>query len=218
MWHASTVPTSSVVPGSSRTATARTARSRRTRAALVAAVRDELRANGGFTAATVAARAGCSPATFYSHFGTKDDALTAAFAQTLDDLVDNTRSDLTVDTISAAGTASAIAEFVERQAEFFRVESLVFRTALSRLSDHRPLREAYRRAEGRTLDHLRTLFAELERREVIATAAPDRLAEAFMIASQGLNNPRALRPDAVDLRRSLATGLGAMLEGTRGHR
>ncbi len=179
-------------------------------------MRDELRETGGFTADAVAARAGCSPATFYSHFGTKDDALTAAFSRTLDDLVDRSVADLTVEGITTLGPGDAIAEFVERQTEFFRVESLVFRTALSRLSDHRPLREAYRAAEERTLAHLVGLFTELHDRGLIETDAPDRLAEAFMIASQGLNNPRALRPEATDVRRSLAAGLGAMLAGTGG--
>ena len=196
--------------GSPRTGQTLTARSRRTRVALVAGVRAELQSSGTFTAETVAVRAGCSSATFYSHFGNKNDALAAGFTQTLDDLVDGIAERLTVEALTADldGTVHA---FVEWQADFFRVESLVFRTAISQLPSHRPLRHAYRRAEERTLELLTERFAELAEAGTIPTADPERVAEAFMVASQGVNNPRALRTDADDLRRSLSTGIAAML-------
>jgi hypothetical protein len=38
------------------------------------------------------------------------------------------------------------------------------------------------------------------------------LAEAFMIASQGINNPRALRSEAVGQRAALAAGISGMLK------
>lgn len=204
------MPTSTTRPGTPRTGKTLTARSRRTRVALVAGVRAELQSSGTFTAETVAARAGCSSATFYSHFGNKNDALAAGFTQTLDDLVDGIGERLTVEALTADldGTVHA---FVEWQADFFRVESLVFRTALSHLPTHRPLRHAYRRAEERTLELLTERVAALAEAGTIAARDPERVAEAFMIGSQGINNPRALRTDAGDLRRSLATGLAAML-------
>ncbi len=201
-----------------RTGQTRTARSRRTRAALVGGLRAELRTAGGFTAETVAERAGCSAATFYSHFGTKNDALAAAFTQTLDDLVDGIDLRLSVDALTRDLEAT-IRDFVDWQADFFRLETLVFRTALSQLPSHRVLRDAYRRAEERTLELLTDRFTDLGDAGTISTGDPALLAEAFMVASQGINNPRALRPDAVDVRRSLATALGAMLVeggGTRG--
>lgn len=178
--------------------------------ALVAGVRAELQSSGTFTAETVAVRAGCSSATFYSHFGNKNDALAAGFTQTLDDLVDGIGERLTVEAMTADLDATLHA-FVEWQADFFRVESLVFRTALSQLSSHRPLRHAYRRAEERTLEMLTARFAELAAAGTIPATDPARVSEAFMIGSQGTNNPRALRADAADLRRSLAIGLAAML-------
>lgn len=175
------------------------------------AVRDELRVRGEFTASAVAARAGCSEATFYSHFGSKDDALAAAFVQTLDDLVDQSIAGLTPDRVAADGLPATVVRFVDQQADFFGVESLVFRAALSRLPSHRPLRDAYRAAEERTLEHLEALFTELDRRGILTVDAPARLAESFLVASQGINNPRALRRNATDIRRSLAIALTAML-------
>ncbi len=178
----------------------------------MAAVRDDLRSGGSFTADTVAARAGCSPATFYSHFGTKDDALTAAFEQTLADLVDGSTRQLTVERFEREGVTPTVLAFVEWQATFFRLESLVFRTALSRLPDHQPLRAAYRSAEQHTLDHLSAVFAELQQAGSVNRADESAaLAEAFMIASQGINNPRALRPAATPVRAALAAGISGML-------
>jgi len=194
-----------------RTAEAHTARSRRTRVALVAAVRAELRATATFTAEAVAERAGCSPATFYSHFGTKDDALTAAFDQTLTELVDMSTDALTTEAFVAHGVDATLETFVADQAQFFRRESLVFRTALSRLSHHRPLRDAYRDAERRTLTHLVTVFERLAEAGLVPPTEPAARAEAFMIASQGINNPRALAPPADHVRSSLARGLSGIL-------
>ncbi len=200
-----------------RTSQTLTARSRRTRAELIAAVRSDLRSSGHFTADTVAAGAGCSPATFYSHFGTKDDALTAAFEETLDELVDGSIDRLDVDGFTNVGLRATIAGFVEWQAQFFRVESLVFRTALSRLPEHQPLRAAYRRAEEIMLTHLDLAITTLQRSCHIRAGTPTGLAEAFMIASQGINNPRALRPEATEQRAALARGISGMLapEGDR---
>lgn len=194
-----------------RTSETLTARSRRTRVALVAAVRAELAATGSFTADAVAERAGCSPATFYSHFGAKDDALTAAFEQTLTELVDLSIRDLATASFTTNGIEPTMARFVEEQTRFFRRESLVFRTAISRLPHHRPIRDAYRRAEQRTLDHFALVFHDLAGAGMIAPAEPMELATAFMVAAQGLNNPRALAPSATGVRASLARGLSAIL-------
>ncbi len=175
-------------------------------------MRTDLRSTGAFTADTVAAGAGCSPATFYSHFGTKDDALTAAFEQTLAELVDDSASRLSIECFHERGVADTVMSFVEWQAEFFRLESLVFRNALSRLPDHQPLRAAYRRAEELTLSQLTATFAALQADGLVRPGQDaSALAEAFMIASQGINNPRAVRADAVEQRAALADGISGML-------
>ncbi|MEM8706740.1 MAG: TetR/AcrR family transcriptional regulator [Actinomycetota bacterium] len=208
------MPTSTQRAGTPRTGQTLTARSRRTRVALVAGVRAELRASGGFTAETVAERAGCSAATFYSHFGNKDDALAAGFAQTLDDLVDGLTDRLTGDAL-VADLAGTVERFVDWQADFFRVESLVFRTAISRLPDHRPLRATFRDAERRAVAHLTEALATAQRHGVVRPdTAADDLAEAFLVAGQGINNPRALRPAAAAVRAALARSISAMLVPT----
>lgn len=189
--------------GAARTSTARTARSRRTRAALVSAVREQLRATGEFTAESVAERAECSEATFYGHFATKDDALTAAFELVLIEMFEMLSDAVTAECIDADCKA-AMANFVEQQTIFFRVESLVFRAALSRLPFHKTLRHLYREAERVTLEHLSFALGD------------KALAERFLVMSQGLNNPRALAPKAAHIRSEYSQSLTDMiLRGTR---
>lgn len=185
--------------GTARTSTARTARSRRTRIALVAAVREELRSTGAFTAETVAERADCSPATFYGHFATKDDALTAAFELVLVEMFELLRDSVTVEQIESDDMAMSITDFVERQAMVFRTDSLVFRTAISRLPAHKALRHLYREAERVSLEHLAFVLGD------------KALAERFLVMSQGLNNPRALRDDAQHVRSEFARSLTEMV-------
>ena len=60
----------------------------RTRQKLVNAVRDEVNSSGDFNAELIAHRASISPATFYNHFATKDQALLAAYENVMDSLVD----------------------------------------------------------------------------------------------------------------------------------
>ncbi len=197
--------------GSARTGTARTERSRRTRAALVAAVRDELRLHGTFTADAVADRAGCSVATFYGHFATKDDALASAFELVLIDLADTVDATLTLDLGAGVALEPAVAGWIDRQVAFFRDESLVFRAALARLPFHRGIRHAYREAERVAMGHLETVVAAGQAAGVIRPGSARPLAEAFLVLSQGLNNPHALRPDADELRGHLQRALVAAL-------
>ena len=205
-------------PTTARTATARTARSRRTRAALTAAERAELNRSGSVTADDVAANAGCSTATFYSHFATKDDALTAAFESVLDDLATLSGQLLDIELVRRRGLSSTIADMVDGQARFFRTEALIFRSAIARLPEHRPLRELYRAAESASLDRLCIFVAEGQRLDLLRPGNTRVMAETLLVLSQGINNPRVLRPDAGALRDELAQAIIAVLTDTSGGR
>ena len=180
--------------GAARTGTTRTQRSRRTRASLVASVRDELREFGSFTAESVATRADCSAATFYSHFATKDDALASAFELVLVELEALVRATFCADALLADGLDRTIEAWIDHQVEFFRDESLVFRAALGRLPFHQGIRHAYRETERLSLDHIVETIAAGQDAGVIRAGEPLALAEAFLVLSQGLNNPRVLSP------------------------
>ncbi|MEO1061789.1 MAG: TetR/AcrR family transcriptional regulator [Actinomycetota bacterium] len=180
---------------------AKTARSRRTRTALVAAVHDRLAADGAFTAEEVAADAGCTPATFWAHFGTKDDAVAAAFETALDDLVALT-TELFEDAIPAdvGRWADAV---TDRLIGYFAERALLYRAAIARFPEHRGLRRSYRDAEQRA-------------EEIIAAAlGPERDrndAVAVLVFCQGLNNPGLLRSGpASRVRRRLADALATLV-------
>ncbi len=194
-----------------RTATTRTARSRRTRRLLVDGLRAHIRATGSFTANEISARVGCSPATFYSHFATKDDALAAAFESVLGDVVDLCRSMLDLDRFESPGVEAAVVAFVDAQADLFRRESPLFQLALSRLSSHRGIRSAYRSAEAETLAHLEAVVVEGQRLGLVTDGEPRVIAETVLVLGEGLNNPRILRPGAGPIRAEVAAAMVAVL-------
>jgi AcrR family transcriptional regulator len=194
-----------------RTGTARTARSRRTRELLVGGIRAQIRESGSFTADQIASRVACSPATFYSHFATKDDALAAAFESVLAEVVELCSTMLTVEKFQSPGVHAAALTFVQAQADLFRRESLLFRMALSRLSAHQGVRHAYRRAEAATLAHLEAVVIEGQHRGIVASGDPRVIAETTLVLGEGLNNPRLLRPAADAIRGEVAAAMVAVL-------
>ena len=98
----------------------------RTRLRLVEAVRHEIEDAGAFTAEQAARRAGASPATFYNHFGSKEDALAAAFAALMDDLVGHVETQLRVERLLELGLEAFAREWVWATARFFRTNSKTF--------------------------------------------------------------------------------------------
>ncbi len=194
-----------------RTSTALTARSRRTRVALLDAVRSDLRASGQFDAHSVAHRANCSAATFYSHFGSKDDALTGVFELVLEELVDGSKNYFTLERIQELGLGKAALTLVEHSADFFQAELLVFRAAIARISVHRGLRDAYRSAEVKDLEHLRDVITEGQRKALIRSGPVETMAAAVMVLTQGINNPRALGAEGAAVRAELAHALLGVL-------
>ncbi len=181
---------------------AKTARSRRTRAALVAAVHDQLASEGAFTAEEIAAGVGCTPATFWAHFGTKDDATAAAFDVALDDLVGLAET-LFGDGVTGDVEAWA-AQVIDRLIEYFAARALLFRAAIARFPDHPGMRSAYRSAEDRAV-------AAIEAGVGRAGGRDD--AVAVLVFCQGINNPGLLRtgPDS-PVRRRLAVALAALVD------
>lgn len=175
---------------------ARTARSRRTQAALVEAARAELRDSGRAEADRVAGRAGCAVATYYAHFGSHDEAVAAAFTDALDDLVALTAGLFSAADAVALGPGPWAHRVVRSVVGYFADEALVFRAVLARLPEHRGIREAYRVAERNVLADIEGFLAEVSPRP----GAPRARAEAVLVFLQGLNNPRLRqrsRPDLV---------------------
>jgi AcrR family transcriptional regulator len=192
----------------------RTARSRRTRAAIVAAVREELRRASSFSVEAVVARAGCSPATYYSHFPSKDDALAEAFGFVLADLERVFAELFELDALRALGVDGFASRAEAESVRFFRSEALVFRAGLARLPEHPEIRDRYRATEQATLRHIAGFLSEAGKAGLLPSAAVAERASAVVVLSQGLNNPRLLRASPQDpVHRMLAGALAALLSG-----
>lgn len=173
----------------------KTVRSRRTRAALIAAVHQRLRSTGAFTATEIAADVGCTPGTFWAHFDNKDDAITAAFREAVVELEKVTDVVFGDGPTGLAGTpadgrlAWAVTA-VDELIAYFATHELLYRLALSRVPEHRPLRQVFREAEARSID--------------VASAAvggDTAHGAAIITVCQGVNNSILLRTQPGDPRR-----------------
>ena len=185
----------------------------RTRLRLVAAVREEYEATGGFTADLVAQRAGSSAATFYNHFASKDDALHAAFSSAMGDLVDFVASQLQIERILDAGLDRFASDWVLACVGFFRDNSVVFRAAQMQLPASETLREAYRSHEQAAFEKYERFVRLGQAAQTIRAGDASAIANVMMIVSEGYNNPAVLRMKTGDsLHRELTRTVVRMLE------
>jgi len=167
-------------------------KSQRTRAALAAATAAEIAKSGSFTAERVAARAGTSPATFYAHFASKDGALVAAFSRVMDELLAMIDRELSLERLLEQGLAAVCRQLVEEGVSFFTEQALVFRVALARVPESRELRDVYREHE-RAAQARYLRFVELgQAAGCVRRSDPEPLALAFLVLTEGLNNPKLL--------------------------
>lgn len=188
---------------------AKTARSRRTRAALVEAVQHRLCGRGAFTAEEIARDAGCTAATFWAHFGTKDDAIGAAYEAALGELLELTER-LFIEPgqgllgLAQRQRASWSRHAVDALLDYFGRRDLLYRVALARLQQHRGLRRVYRQAEQQILAVVAQGLGE-ER--------PLDDARVVVAFCQGLSNPLLLGSEPGDrTRRRLSRGLLTLVD------
>jgi AcrR family transcriptional regulator len=170
----------------------------RTRLRLVAAVREEYEASGGFTADGVARRAGSSPATFYNHFASKEDALRAAFSSAMDDLVAFVGGELRIERVLEFGLDQFASEWVKACSMFFRDNSAVFRAAQMQLPVSKTLRESYRDHEIAAFKQYMRFVRLGQKARCFRKGDAAAIANVMMIASQGYNNPTILRMKSGD--------------------
>lgn len=191
----------------------RTARSRRTRAELGRAVHDEVARTGTVDVEAIAAAAGVSPATFYAHFATHDDALAAALDRALTAIVDAGIEHFDIEALLEHGLDEVVERLVSRCHRVFRDEALVMRAALARLSHQRAIRDVYRHHEARAHEHYARQIVLGQKAGLLADGAPERRATSLLVVLQGLNNPlftaaRIDRAVADDLHRAIMALLG----------
>ena len=132
----------------------------RTRLKLVNAVRDEVKSSGDFNAEQVARRAGISPATFYNHFATKDQALIAAYENMMDNLVDLVANRCRIEKLLDQGMHDFMAEWVLSTTGFFSENASLFRLAQAAFGRSKDMRTLFREHEAAVIEHHRR-FIEL---------------------------------------------------------
>jgi AcrR family transcriptional regulator len=165
----------------------------RTRLRLVQAVRSEVEATGSFTAEVVARRAGSSPATFYNHFASKEEALAAVFGAAMDDLVAFVRAQLMIERVLEFGLESFASQWVLACCAFFRENSMVFAAAQMQFPVSKSVREIYREQERAASERFVRFVRLGQAAQVIRRGDTDAMGQAMMVTAQGWNNPAVLR-------------------------
>lgn len=200
--------THSLAPVSPAEAAPRLRKTERTRRRLVEAVRAELERAGQFTAEQVARRAEASPATFYNHFTGKDDALAAAFAAVMDDLVAHVEGHLRIDALLERGLEGFARDWVDACVDFFRAHCMTLRAAQAQVPVSEELRAIFRSHEQAAPAHYVRFVRLGQRAGVVREGDAEAMAHALMIQNEGWNHPAVLRRARGDaLHAELALGV-----------
>jgi len=166
-------------------------KAQRTRSRFVREIRRELTASGSFTAAQIAARANTSPATFYNHFRSKDQALSAAFATVMEELLALVEQGLNIERLLEVGLSQFCEQWAATCAEFFRSNAVVLQVAQAEAPGSASLRKLFTSHEDTAFTHYRR-FVELAQRANLCRAGdPDAMARVLMMANQLWNHPFA---------------------------
>lgn len=193
----------------------KSAKAQRTYDRLVKATMDEICESGGFTAETVSRRAQSSPATFFSYFPTKDDALAASFSLAMDDLVKTAERGLRIDDLLDNGLATVCDALTDDIIDYFSRYTLMFRAALVQLPQSVLIRATFRDHQARVLAHYRRFIELGQKSGFVRQGDPSTMADALMVMTQGLNNPILVAGHTAELRAEMARSLIAHLAPPR---
>jgi AcrR family transcriptional regulator len=177
-------------------------------------VREELRRTGSFTADAVAKSAGCSPATYFAHFRSKDDALTEAFAALLIDLQNFVAKVFEVEALRRLGTIAFARAAVADLVGYFRIETHAVRAGMAGVPENHQLLVAYKAAEDAIVGIVAGFLTRAEVAQLLPGPDAARRAAAVVVVVQGLNNPLVLRADADDpIHEGMVAAMAAVLAG-----
>ncbi len=189
-----------------------TKRATRTRAELAQAAHDEIARTGSLDASAIANSAGVSTATFYTHFDTHDDAISAALDIALADVVGVAQRHFHIEALVERGLDAVIDDLLRETHAVFQAEGLVMRIALARLAHHRAIRDTYRRHETISYDHLTRHIELAQKAGLVGAGNPAHRATSLLVLTQGINNPLLTRQKlnneiATQLRRAMIAAL-----------
>ncbi len=161
----------------------------RTRTQLVAAIRMEIAASGGFTAELIAQRTNTSVATFYNHFATKDDALIAAYAEVMQELQQLVAHHCHIEKLLDLGLRKLVADWLLDASAFFAANAVLFRLAQATLERSKPMRDLFRQHE----EHIQKIyqrFIELgQAAKLLRQGGSHAMAQVLVVITEGWYHP-----------------------------
>jgi len=157
----------------------------RTRQKLLKAVRDEVAETGDFNAGRVAERGVCSPANFYKHFSSKDEAFIAAYEQMMDDLIEFLEAECRIETLLDKGMEKFVAGWLLRTASFFSANAAMFRLAQPTFGRSRELRDLFREHEAATIRIYSRFIALGQAAGLIRNGDQTAMAQMLTVMTEG---------------------------------
>lgn len=160
---------------------------------IIGATRWVVRSRGVVAPEAIADKAGVSPATFYTYFKSKDDALAAAFDATLTDMTDDLDRLLSIESLLENGLHASTRTMVRSVVRGFARDARIFRLAISRLPESRLVRDVYRHHEATILARLERFIRLGGAAQAVRDGDAPTMAAALLITIQGYQNPLLLR-------------------------
>ncbi len=161
----------------------------RNRQKLVAGIRADIAATGNFTADGVAERAGTSPATFYNHFATKDDALVAAYDALMRELADSVAQHCRIERLLDRGLDDFSQDWLLDSAAFFADNAALFRLAQAAIERSRELRDLFRHYEDSIIDTYRRFIELGQAAQLVRSGDALAMAQMLAVISEGWYHP-----------------------------
>lgn len=156
-------------------------------------MREEIGTRGSFSAEGVSQRAGVSTATFYNHFATKDEALTAAYEQLMDELVEMVSDNCRIEVLLDIGLYVLMERWILRAAEFFRHNAPLFRVAQAAIERSKPMRDVFRQHEASVIELYRRFIERGQAASLIRQEDPEAMARVVAVVSEAWNHPLVQR-------------------------
>jgi AcrR family transcriptional regulator len=161
----------------------------RNRQKLVAGIRAEIAASGNFTAEGVTKRAGTSPATFYNHFASKDDALVAAYDALMGELADSVLQHCRIERLLDLGLDEFFLDWLLDSAAFFAENAALFRLAQAAIERSSELRELFRHYEDSIIDTYRRFIELGQAAQLVRPGDALAMAQMLAVISEGWYHP-----------------------------
>jgi len=169
-------------------------KARTTYQTLIEATREVLREHGALSPELISETAAVSPATFYTYFSSKDEALAAAFDQSLGEMHRTISETLAIEPLLEMGLEKVISNVIRTIVRGFAHDARLFRLAISRLPDSSLIRDVYREHEVEIVEFLERFIRLGISAGKLATPDPATAAKTILVTLEGLQNPLLQKP------------------------